>query len=377
MNHTKNMAAEMNKKERLLSLDALRGFDMLFIMGLADLIQAFSRLWPGTETAEWMARQMEHVKWHGWVHHDTIFPLFLFIAGISFPFSLAKQRASKHTEKQITLKVVKRGLILVLLGMVYNGLFDWNFYDLRCASVLGRIGLAWMFAALLFMKFRPKMLTVISTVILIGYWLLLWLVPEGDDPFSFEHNLVGTIDRIMLPGKLIYGDNYFDPEGILSTFPAIVTALLGMLTGKFVKSPEKKTSGYKKSLYMLAAGIVLMLIGYLWDTVFPINKQLWTSSFVCVLAGYSLIMFALFYYIIDVKGYRRWTLFFRVIGMNSITIYLAQRIIDFQHISDFFVAGLAAKFPEVWENILNGCGYIAACWLFLYFLYRKQIFLKV
>ena len=191
----------------MLSLDALRGFDMLFIMGLADLIQAISRLWPDAETAKWMTRQMEHVEWNGWVHHDTIFPLFLFIAGISFPFSLAKQRASKHTEKQIALRVVKRGLILVLLGMIYNGLFDWNFYDLRCASVLGRIGLAWMFAALLFMKLRPKTLTVISTIILIAYWLLLWLVPEGDDPFSFEHNLVGTIDRIMLPGKLIYGDN--------------------------------------------------------------------------------------------------------------------------------------------------------------------------
>lgn len=371
------MKTEINKKERLLSLDALRGFDMLFIMGLADLIQSISRLWPGAAGAEWMAAQMEHVEWNGWVHHDTIFPLFLFIAGISFPFSLAKQRADRRTERQIARKVVKRGIILVLLGMVYNGLFDWNFYDLRCASVLGRIGLAWMFAALLFMKFRPKMLVLISTVILIGYWLLLWLVPGGDDPFSFEHNLVGTIDRIMLPGKLIYGDNYFDPEGILSTFPAIVTALIGMLTGKFVKTPEKKISGHKKSLYMLAAAIVLISIGCLWDTVFPINKKLWTSSFVCVLAGYSLIMFALFYYIIDVKGYRHWTLFFRVIGMNSITIYLAQRIIDFQHISDFFIAGLAAKLPEVWENILNGCGYIAACWLFLYFLYRKQIFLKV
>ena len=371
------MKTEFNKKERLLSLDALRGFDMLFIMGLSAWVVSLCDLLPSSGFAGWLSMQMEHVKWDGLSHHDTIFPLFLFIAGISFPFSIAKQRATGKTEKQILLKVIKRGIVLVLLGIVYNGFFKLEFESLRYASVLGRIGLAWMFSALLFMKFKTKPLVVIATIIMIGYWLLMWLVPSGDDPYSFENNLAGTIDRMFLPGRLIYGDNYFDPEGLLSTLPAIVTAMLGMFTGQFIRLSNDKVSENKKVIYMLAAAIILLIIGMLWSYVFPLNKMLWSSSFVCVVAAYSLFLFAAFYYIIDVKGYRRWTLFFRVVAMNSITIYLAQRIINFSLISKFFFDGLAGKFPEVWSNLINATGYIIVCWLFLYFLYKKNVFLKV
>lgn len=371
------MKAEFNKKERLLSLDALRGFDMLFIMGLSVWVTALCDLFPSSGAMQWLSGQMHHVEWDGLSHHDTIFPLFLFIAGISFPFSIVKQRAGGKTEKQILIKIIKRGIVLVLLGMIYNGLFKLDFANLRCASVLGRIGLAWMFSALLFMKFKPKMLAVIAAVILVGYWLLLWLVPGSPDPYSFENNLAGMVDRVLLPGRLIYGENYFDPEGLLSTLPAIVTALLGMFTGQFIRIPETEISEKKKVVYMLVAACLFLCIGLLWDMVFPINKMLWSSSFVCVVAAYSLLLFALFYYIIDVKGYRRWTLFFRVVGMNSITIYLAQRIINFNQVSDFFFGGLAGKFPDVWADLINATGYMVVCWLFLYFLYKKNVFLKV
>lgn len=367
----------MNKKERLLSLDALRGFDMLFIMGLSAWMIALCDLFPSSDMMQWLSGQMKHVEWNGLAHHDTIFPLFLFIAGISFPFSIAKQRAQGKSEKQILFKVIKRGIVLVLLGMVYNGLFKLDFANLRCASVLGRIGLAWMFSALLFMKFKPKVLAVVAAVILFGYWLLLWLIPGGPDTYSLEQNLVGAVDRVLLPGRLIYGDNHFDPEGLLSTLPAIVTAMLGMFTGQFIRITDNTISENKKVVYMLAAAVVFLVIGLLWSFVFPINKMLWSSSFVCVVAAYSLILFALFYYLIDVKGYRRWTLFFRVVGMNSITIYLAQKIINFSQASTFFFGGLAGKFPEVWANLINTTGYIAVCWLFLYFLYKKNVFLKV
>jgi len=371
------MEKGLNKKERLMSLDALRGFDMLFIMGLAGLVVAICKLFPESGFFIMLTEQMEHVQWNGLTHHDTIFPLFLFIAGVSFPFSIAKQRASGKNETQIILKIIKRGLILVFLGIVYNGLFKLDFSTLRCASVLGRIGLAWMFSALLFLKFKPKVLAGIAAVLLIGYWLLLWLIPGGPNTYSFEDNLVGAIDRVLLPGRLIYGDNHFDPEGLLSTLPAIVTAMLGMFTGQFIRLSPEKISGNKKTLYMLAAGLALLIIGLLWSQVFPINKKLWTSSFVCVVGAYSLIMLALFYYIIDVKGYRRWTFFFRVVGMNSITIYLAQSIISFGRISNFFFGGLASKCPEVWANVINSTGYIAVCWFFLWFLYKKNVFLKV
>ena len=370
------MSKEFNKKDRLLSLDALRGFDMLFIMGLAGWVVAVCKLFPTSGIAGWFAAQMSHVEWHGLVHHDTIFPLFLFVAGISFPFSIAKQRASGKTEKQILFKVIKRGIVLVLLGFVYNGIFRLEFDSFRCASVLGRIGLAWMFAALLFMYFKTKTIAVISAVILIGYWLLLWLIPGGPDTYTLENNFAGVVDRIILPGRL-HVNNHFDPEGLFSTLPAIVTAVLGMFTGQFVRISSEKVSENKKVIYMLAAACGFLIIGLLWNYVFPINKQLWSSSFVCVLAAYSLFLFAAFYYIIDVKGYRKWTFFFRVVGMNSITIYLAQRIINFSLISRFFFGGLAGKCPEVWANIINSTGYIVVCWLFLYFLYKKNVFLKV
>ncbi|MDR1115661.1 MAG: DUF5009 domain-containing protein [Tannerella sp.] len=368
---------EINRKERLLSLDALRGFDMLFIMGLSGWIVSLCGLFPSSGFMSWLSSQMSHVEWNGLSHHDTIFPLFLFIAGISFPFSIAKQRKSGKTERQIFMKVIKRGVVLIFLGMVYNGFFKLDFEHLRCASVLGRIGLAWMISALLFMRFKPKALAAVAAVILVGYWLLLWLVPGGPDTYSFEHNLAGAVDRVLLPGRLIYGDNHFDPEGLLSTLPAVVTAMLGMFTGQLIRLPGDKISENRKVLYMLAAAVAFLTVGWAWSYVFPVNKMLWSSSFVCVVAAYSLLLFAAFYYVIDVKGCRKWTLFFRVVGMNSITIYLAQSIINFSQASRFFFGGLAGKFPEVWTTLINSTGYIIVCWLFLYFLYRKNVFLKV
>lgn len=368
------MNAPKKENNRLLSLDALRGFDMLFIMGLAPLLIAIANFAPESKPMIFLAEQMRHVKWDGFTHHDTIFPLFLFIAGISFPFSLQKQRMSGKSNKEIHYKIIKRGIILVLLGFVCNGIFKLDFENMRYASVLGRIGLAWMFAALLFANFKTIVNIIISAAILVGYWLLLWLVPDSATPFSLEDNLVGVVDRAILPGRLLQ-KNMFDPEGILSTLPAVVTALLGMFTGLFIQ--KATVSGKKKVVYMLAAAALLLLIGYLWNMVFPINKKLWTSSFVCVAASYSLFMFALFYYIIDVKGFSCWAFFLRVVGLNSITIYLAQRIIGFKQIANFFLEGVInLSSPNVGE-LIGRIAYITVCWLFLYFLYKKKVFLKV
>jgi predicted acyltransferase len=332
-------------------------------------------LFPACGATEWLTMQMEHVRWHGLTHHDTIFPLFLFVAGISFPFSIAKQRAGGKSQRDIYLKIIRRGLVLVLLGIVYNGFFRFDFPELRYASVLGRIGLAWMFAALLFMRFRVRTCAVLSAAILVGYWLMMRLLPGTSDPWSFEGNLVGMVDRALLPGRM--NDGTFDPEGILSTLPAIVTALLGMFTGYWVRMPAERFSGNKKVAYMLAAAVLLFLVGWVGSYWFPVNKKLWTSTFVCVVAAYSLLLFAVFYYIIDVKGWYRWSFVFRVVGLNSITIYLAQRIIPFHHISDFFLGGLAGKCPEVIGTLIHATGYMTVCWLFLYFLYKKKVFLKI
>ncbi len=351
---------------------------MLFIMGGAGLLAALAQ-WMPCDLTEALARQMEHVEWDGLRHHDTIFPLFLFIAGISFPFSLQKQLEKGKSMTSIYLKIVRRGLMLVLLGMVYGGLLNFNFDTQRIPSVLGRIGLAWMFAALIFTatgrKLWPKVAVV--PVILIAYWLVSAFVHAPDvspsvEPLTREGNIACYIDRTLL-GAHCYRPDY-DPEGLFSTIPAICTAMLGMLTGLFVQR-SKPTS--RTALALLVAGIVFALAGAAWNVIYPINKALWSSSFVLAVAGYSLVMFALFYYIIEVLGWRKWSLFFTVIGMNSITIYLGQRFINFSYTSERLFSGLVKLMPDNSQAFFTQLAYIAVCWLFLYFLYRKRVFLKV
>lgn len=371
---------EKQKKQsvRLQSLDALRGFDMLFIMGGGSLFVGLATLFP-TPFFQAIAEQMEHVEWNGFHVEDMIFPLFLFIAGISFPFSLAKQREKGMTDGAIYQKIIRRGLTLVLLGFIYNGLLNFDFEHQRYASVLGRIGLAWMFAALIFVN--TKAITRVDVVcgILIGYWALLALVPapdgNGAGAFTMEGSLVGYMDRLLLPGRLHL--TIHDPEGLFSTIPAIATALLGIFTGEFIKFQKKGFTETKKVVYLLGGGCAFIVIGLVWDLFFPINKNLWTSSFVCFVGGLSMILFALFYFVIDVKNYRKWTLFFTVIGMNSITIYLAQRFIRFSYTSEALFGGLAHLMPEAAQPLVGAIAYIAVCWCFLYFLYRQKIFLKV
>lgn len=349
---------------------------MLFIMGLSSLIKAICNLFPDGKEF-YLYKTMGHAEWDGLYHHDTIFPLFLFIAGISFPFSYAKQTAGGLSQGKMHLKVIRRMLVLIALGVVYNGFFKMDFETLRICSVLGRIGLAWGLAALLFMNFKTEIRVYVSAAILIGYWLIICYVPapdaNGAAALSLEGNMVGYIDRLITPGRLHKG--IFDPEGLFSTVPAIVTAMLGMFTGEFIR--KESLDGAKKAGYMGLASLVMLAVGLLWSLVFPINKALWSSSFVLVVGSYSLAMFALFYYIIDVKGWKRWTLPFTVIGMNSITVYMAQKIIPFRQISGFFLEGIASKMPEHWSKVLLYAGFLLVSWLFLYFLYRKKTFLKV
>lgn len=364
--------------KRLYSLDALRGFDMFWIMGGAGIFAGLASLtgWP---FLQWWDGQLEHVEWHGFRFYDMIFPLFLFIAGISFPFSMAKRTAMNESRRTIYKHVISRGLILVLLGIVYNNSINFDFANLRYGSVLGRIGLAWMFAALIFMNTKINYRIVWFCAILIGYWLLLLLFPAHDlgstDVFSQEGNLASYIDRLLMPGKLLRGNH--DPEGLFSTIPAIGTALLGMFTGEFMMSEYLGNKPLKKVMYLVLAALALMIIGQLWNLTFPINKNLWTSSFVCFVGGLSLLLFSIFYLIIDIWGYKKWSFFFVVIGMNPITIYLAGRIIRFKSAAGFFFDGIKDLLPETWAELINGIGITAVGWVFLYILYKKKIFLKV
>ena len=364
--------------KRLLSLDALRGFDMLFIMGLTPVLVGLCSAF-GFGDGCWLVRQMRHVQWHGFAQHDTIFPLFLFIAGVAFPFSCAKMREKGWGTSRICGKIAWRAFALVMLGMIYNGLFAKGFGEVRWASVLGRIGLAWAFAALLYLAFSLKTRIVVAACLLVGYWAVMRYAavpgaPAGADPWSSEWNLAAYVDRLLLPNPL--GKSGADPEGILSTFPAVVTAMLGMFSGDFVRW-KGRLGGGAKTLVMFASAAIMLVAGLVWSNWLPVNKKLWTSTFVLVAGAYSIALFAVFYWIVDVKMWHRWTFFFRVVGMNAITVYLLQRIVDFNAVSKFFIGGVAGLVPSAWAGVMIAAGHLGACWFVLWFLHRKNTFLKV
>jgi len=366
--------------KRLQSLDALRGFDMFWIMGGGEIFIALAALtgWPALQ---WWAAQLEHVPWHGFHAEDMIFPLFLFIAGISFPFSMAKRYHGAENRGALYRHVMQRGLVLVLLGILNNNAIRFDWAHMRYGSVLGRIGLAWMFAALIYMNTkRLRTRLVWWAGILLGYWALFPLFPAHDlgnfDIYSMQGNLAGHIDRLLLPGKYccyVYGDS----EGILSTIPAISTALLGMLTGQFILSGYLHEKPLRKVGCMALAALGLIALGGVWNFAFPINKYLWSSSFVCFVGGLSLLLFSLFYLVIDIWNVKWWTKFFVVIGMNSITIYLAHTVLDFEYAAKFLFGGVYALLAPNVKPLASSIGFFIVAWLFVYILYKKKMFLKV
>jgi predicted acyltransferase len=366
------------KNQRLLSIDALRGFDMLWITGGQRIIFALATLtgWP---LFDWLKSQMCHVEWQGYTFYDTIFPLFLFLAGVSMPFSFGKRLDRGDTKKMIYRHAFIRMIILVILGMIYNRILDLDPENIRFASVLGRIGVAWFFAVIIFLNAKLVWQAVWFWGLLIGYYLLMQFVPVpgfGAGVFTPDGNLEGYIDRLLIPGTLFM--KVYEPEGILSTIPSIATALLGVFAGTLLYSKNTKFDKLRKGLILIGAGIISLILGKLWGLFFPIIKNLWTSSFALYAGGWSLLLLGMFYLIIDVWECKKWAFFFVVIGLNPITIYMLQyKILDFGMIRDFFFGGIIKCVPVNIAPLLNSIGYVGFMWLFLYILYRKKIFLKV
>lgn len=369
------------KNQRIASVDALRGFDMLWIIGAEFIFIALAKItqWP---IFNWLSFHMEHADWEGFRFYDNIFPLFLFLAGVSLPFSILKRKEKGESILHIYSHIAKRMLILVLLGCLVNGMLssDWHgFAAVRYASVLGRIGIAWAFAAVLILHFDYKKLIAIVVGILLIYWAMLMFiaVPNvGAGVMTVEGNFASYIDQQYLPGILYR--KVMDPEGLLSTIPAVATALLGALTGFFLKINDAKISRSKKTVYMALAGFVLFGLGYAWSFNFPIIKSIWTSSFVLVVAGLDLVLLSVFYYLVDVKGYTKFAFPFKVIGMNSIAIYICvSGALRFSAIRDFFFKAFVSVLPTDYQLLVNALLLVSIEWLFLYFLYKKDIFLKV
>jgi predicted acyltransferase len=396
---------------RLVSLDALRGFDMFWIIsgegifhGLANVVLTKHALyrdptnWQIATTADLnfgerlaigISNQLHHTVWNGFTFYDVIFPLFIFIAGVSMPFSFSKQLQSQSpgsslhgpavsAKKNIYRSLIKRTLILIFLGMVVNGLFKWQGYEhTRMASVLGRIALSCFFAAIIYLNCSLRVQIIWFAGLLLAYWAAMMLIPVpgfGAGVLTPEGNLEGYVDRILLPGKL--HRVVYDPEGLLSTIPAIGSAMLGIFTGQFLQN-EKLTS-VRKAVTLLAGAVALLLAGSLWGIVFPVNKNMWTSSFVLFAGGWSMLLFALFYFIIDVAGYKKWSMPLVWVGCNSILIYMAAHgMVDFESTSAFLFGGLYNKLPDVWHDALLWAGVALIQFLAMYFLYRKKCFLKI
>jgi predicted acyltransferase len=363
---------------RLISLDALRGFDMFWIMSGEQIVHALARTtgWPIFTV---MSDQLHHTVWNGFTFYDMIFPLFLFIAGTALPFSVTHQLRSS-TKKQVIGKMLRRTLILVLLGLVVNGALRFNgLENTRFPSVLARIGIAWFFSGLIYLGGGLRWQISWLIGLLLGYWAVMSWVPVpgyGAGVLTMQGSLESYIDRLLLPGRL--HDGIHDPEGVLSTIPAIGTALLGVLTGSFLQWESTAWPMWKKAAALAAAGALLVLMGYAWGFAFPINKRLWTSSFVLYAGGWSILLLSIFYAIIDVAGYRKWAFPFVVIGANSILIYVASEgAIDFAHTANYFFGGLINLSPLNAQQVWTAISVTMVQWIFLYILYKKKIFLKV
>ena len=366
-----------NLSQRLYSIDALRGFNMFWIIGGAELFAEIAKLVHQAWFNQISNNLTEHAPWEGFRWHDMIFPLFLFIMGVTTPFAMARRQEAGESRGHLAVMVLKRTLLLFLLGWIYNGFLQFPaFAQFRVMGVLQRLAIGWGCATLLYLFTGLRARIAVGVALLVAYFAAMRLIPVPGHPlgdFSPEGNVANYIDRLVFaPGQLY--KPYGDPEGLFSTLPAIVTALLGIFAGQWLRGSDR--SSREKLLGLVMAGALSIAVGYAWSPWFPVIKKIWSSSYVLVAGGWSALILAAFYWAVDVRGWRRWAYFFAVIGFNPITIYVGQKFIDFTKIARFFFGGVAAHSGVVAPVIL-AASIIGVKWLFLRYLYKQRIYLRV
>lgn len=361
-------------KDRIVSVDIFRGLTIVLMI----LVNT-----PGTWSAVYAP--FLHADWHGYTPTDLVFPFFLFIVGTSIVFAYKSKPVNANTYKKITVRALKLiGLGLFLGAFTISFPFIKDFAEIRFPGVLQRIGVVFFFAAILFLNVKWKTLVGICVFLLIGYWLLMGFVPVNGMESTFErapNNLANYVDLNVL-GTHMWKEDY-DPEGLLSTIPSICSSLLGIFTGLLLTSKQPK-----KVTLMIGIGGSLLILGHLWDLVFPINKALWTSSFVLVTAGWANMFLALIYYLTDVKGIEFGSLF-RYAGANAIIVYFLSSfftkifysikvgedtslhgwLFDTIYVHDFMSMQMS--------SLLYGLSVVAFYCLLAYVLYQRKIFIKV
>jgi len=397
--------------QRLMSLDALRGFDMFWILGADSLFYALHELKANPVTS-FLAYELDHAEWAGFHFYDLIFPMFVFMMGVSTVFSLTKIIAREGRAAAVK-RVVRRGVLLFVIGLIYSGGFTNPWPDMRLMGVLNRIALVYTCGGLLFIFLCTRALIAVAAALLLGYWALLECVPFPDvrplpgGPAAitkeagytnvFQLNMASTtlihgsyiqgvnltdyVDQKYLPARKY--DGTYDPEGILSTMPAVVTGLLGIFAGLFLRN--QSVPDRKKVFGLIGAGAVAACLGWLWGLEMPVIKKIWTSSYVLVAGGYSAMLLGAFYWLVDVKQWRTWCQPFVWIGMNPITLYLASNFmggLGFEKLArrlaggpvkDFFDTHVAAGFGEL---VISATAIALFLW-FANFLHRRKIFLRL
>ena len=359
---------------RLTSLDALRGFDMFWIVGGEEIVHALAKV-SDTGVVRLVDEQMDHKAWQGFAFYDLIFPLFVFIVGVSLVFSLSKTIA-RDGRGAVVRRLFRRALFLYVLGVISYGGFSTTFEHVRLLGVLQRIALSYLFAGLAFCFLKTRGQVVLCVVLLGGYWALMtWVPVPGVGAGNFEEgkNLANYLDRQYLPLRKWDGDH--DPEGLLSTLPAIATCLLGVFVGTLLKG---SLSDRGKVLWLTGAGLAMAALGWLWDIEFPVIKKIWTSSYVLVAGGYSCLLLAVFYQVIDVWKYQTWARPFIWIGMNAITIYMVFHLIPFDKLAERLVGGeLNSHFFGRFGPLAIAIVVVAMTLVLCRFLYRRKIFLRL
>ncbi len=366
---------------RLLSLDVFRGMTIAFMILVNN---------PGS----WgnVYSPLLHADWNGCTPTDLVFPFFVFIVGVSIPFAFSKRLERGDAKGAIYKKIIKRVLIIFGIGLFLNAFPLFDFGTLRIPGVLQRIALAYGFTAVIFLNADWKMQTYIGIGLLLLYWALMTLVPVPDTgvaSLAAETNLGAWIDRTLMPGHLWSQAKVWDPEGLLSTMPAVVTGMSGALTGLWLQT---KNNDYKKLVGLLGFGAILILLGLGWDLLFPINKKIWTSSYVLYTSGIALTCLGLLYWVVDVLKYKSWIKPFMYFGMNALIIYTLSGILadTFNHIKwsdgadatmniktwlheNLFLSWLSPKGASLGYAILNVLILLSVAW----WMYVKKIFVKV
>jgi len=366
--------------DRLLSLDFFRGLTIAGMI-LVNNPGSWAHVYP----------PLLHAEWHGWTPTDLIFPFFLFIVGVSITLALATKKADRLSSRDLYKKIVRRSLILFGLGLFLNGFPYYDLESLRIPGVLQRIAVCYFFAALVFLNFNVKMQAAWAVALMLVYWAFMqWFPVPGTGAGSYAEgaNFSAWLDSLVLTGHMWSQTGSWDPEGIFSTLPAISTTLFGVLAGDLLK---RDMTGMKRTGWMLACGVAAVAAGAAWHQWLPINKNLWTSSYALFMSGMALLFLGISYYLIDVRGWRRGTGPFRVYGMNAITVFVLSGIVGRLLYLVKWRSGdavvtlkewLVDTFFLSWLSPLNASlGYalvfVFLTYLAMYYLYKKQIFIKV